>query len=329
MLRDFLPKWEKHTFISLLGQIQTKKATTDYLERTNFWTTICNRKIDGKSSEKLPHILESNDYWDIGFRMSEIFHSISSADFHLMPILYILKITELCLQQGFDLEQTSGVLSRSYRSFPSFVRDYDAKEKIEQAQEILSEYNPQISQDSELDAKEHSDVLLILSDQRRNIHFRIWLFQRTESGLRNIKDRVLGRRGELPFGYHIIAPLPTDSFVKNTFWHHKKSKIKNELEKIGEKIPVGSTLADSNPELYDQIKKKKAIIEKNIERTNRDLQKIEIICNWYLYRLDYCAEILEYCKKIFTNQISPFRYSEFKSRIRFEILFTLSSFLIL
>jgi len=324
-IEKILTEWTQESdFESALEKINYDEKTKEILRNTQFFNDISERKINGKSVEKLKNINEGRN---IKVNMSKIFHKCANNSLNNLPILYLLEITKAIINNHKDDwdEKLSGILGRAYRSFPSFLRDFDAKKKLENFFKGIRLVDIEfiIEQSSSIDAKKHADILVHAKlKQNKEIIFYIWLFQFSYRSIINIEERLLGNRGDLQNGVHILAPL-------NSEFYNKYSKLIRKLETAMKRL-LNKVQIIENKKITE---KKRKEIENKIDEYNKKIEeiknqiedfilknaesykKITIIHDWLLYSEDYIKEIGEDIVNISFNQPKLLKYEKLKDII--------------
>jgi hypothetical protein len=195
---------------------------------SDFYMQVKKRKINGSSVQNIKRVYEGENL-NIHITMSKKFHETLNISHEFAPILYILTISRDLIEVEKTLNHNKknilniwGFLGRSYRSYASFIRDYDSIETIREISRNFSKkLNKEIKveQNPEIDARGHTDIFVHF--QNDPYEYRIWLYQSTPRGLKNLLIRLTGTsRGELLSGYHFLVPINVfkhDNKVQNLF----------------------------------------------------------------------------------------------------------------
>lgn len=275
MLRDTFKIWNLYSFKTMLNEFKSRQERLPgeifnsnvilNLKESRFFRQVRNRRINGTSVEDLNNIYE-DEFLNKFINMSQEFRNSIRKMHKYAPLIYCLNITKRLLdlenklkKEGRWSEQYWGFLGRAYRSFASFIRDYDSKENIEYFLNLKKweeDIDITIFQNPKIDSKRHTDILFIYKDKKKELEFRIWLYQSTERGLRNLVKRLRGTRGEIENGYHVLAPLDmhnlNDKVENNFHWIlysdiYLKNIVRICLEIFDEKYPIF--------EFYNELKK--------------------------------------------------------------------------
>ena len=306
MIADWIDFWAENSFENLLHSIQNEikqdrnswsrfSESSQILLNSSFWNKIKDKRVNGHSVEKIGEILESNEYNKIPIRMANHFHEEVSKSTRYLPLTYLLSILNALKLKKFDYNNVSSILGRIYRSFASFIRDLDTKDKFELEIGILKDYSPIIYQDPNIDAKYHSDILIKLKKGKDEQKIYIWLYLYTQKSILNLIDRINGIRGKLPKGLHIFAPLNTRSTIN---FEAKLCKCIEKIKYINERIKNENAKAHPDSKELDKLGDDLLMLSKAY--TNLDLHKnkmltennfVEIKKGWYLYSKNYCTFI--------------------------------------
>jgi len=325
-MRKEIEFWANRTFEDFLEEVEFDKSVKAKIQETYFWEQVKKKIVDGNSVTKIKGINERND-GSISFRMADIFHSVAIKNEKFLPILYLLEIVKLLLAQGkTSSDVISGVLGRCYRSFASFLRDYDSKSKFDL---VTNEYNNEIEfttfQDPEIDAKYHADIVLELRKNDRFGRFFIWLYQSTQRSFDNIRSRLTGARGKLPNGVHVLAPIKTD--IYESLRKKKKEKIRVE-KRITEFVEKAKLTNDNiKNEIVSELEKELNEINITIEKFETEARFCDLNFEWALYSKEYVKHIISICVEMFDKKIVPDEsYTKLKKKLQYPDL-AVSSFL--
>lgn len=195
-LMNYIKRWSQMTYREGLEYCYEAKKDENLLDLTIEILDIQNlseKKMDGNSIEKIPCIEEGK----VDIIFSDIFHEI--VDKYITPVYYITKIVKECLKNNiYSKTMVAGIVGRGLRAFPAFIRELDLKLKV------LPLFPNAKSMTNPLqDVKEHTDILLEDGEKE----YRFWSYQDSKWGLKNTAERLLGKRGELPGGLHVMCPI--------------------------------------------------------------------------------------------------------------------------
>ncbi len=187
------------------------------------------KQMDGNSVQDLRRYEPAEQYEQI--RFADIVNRLKNDD-GFSPVKYMAQITKLCDERGLTESMTIGLLARGLRSFPSFLREMDVEEQLEN---ILTERRIpySIARSTEMDVAQHTDILV--SSYGRD--YRIWLFQNSKRGIRNTMMRLREERGKLPQGIHVLCPMnPMGAnprcIMKNGWCFYQTSYVKEIVDCI-------------------------------------------------------------------------------------------------
>ena len=226
MFKDIFKEWDSYTIENLLQEFVSRNKnlleipilpeTIKQFKETEFFHEINTKVINGKSVEQLKNVYNDEDL-NTFIKMTKIFSESIEISHKYSPIIYLLKICKKLIELKNIYERYNkwnpkfwGFLGRSYKSFASFIRDIDSKEKIK---DLLSQKEKseglkfEIVQNPILDTRGHTDILIIFKKNNHTEYFRIWLYQSTTRGLKNLVQRLQGLRRELEKGFHILTPI--------------------------------------------------------------------------------------------------------------------------
>lgn len=292
-VRKKIFEWENYTFKEMIinnvdHSKNNKTFTMECLKHLN----LLENKVTGYSVEKLIKTEEGNS----GVVYTNIFRKLIDAN-TFDPASYILSIVEELNPQinkapeTFTVQKVSGIIARGLRSLSSFLREPDFEISLIK---ILKKKDPSARPLREIgqDAQFHTDVYL----KYKNKHFRIWLYQFSSRGLPHDMDRILGNRGKLPSGIHVLCPLSTEIAVDYEKLKKKKLRTQKFLNKYLTDLKTASPNALKRIEgLNDKIIKYKAslddIIVKESKSKNALDEELDICAGWFLYSKSHIGRI--------------------------------------
>ena len=203
VFRELAEKWAKNTFNEAEKSFpDLSPRAKEVLKELDLYGKIVN----GNSVEGLGrHVKAELHISPRFFTLTRIFHSLLG-DGIPHPIQFISKIcnnySDYLVERPeyADMVPAWGICARGMRTVASFYREQDFKERIGSSIDAnIGSY--ELVQDPEEDTRGHADLIVKV----KGLEFRIWLFQLTERGIVNTTDRLLGNRGELRKGIHIIC----------------------------------------------------------------------------------------------------------------------------
>jgi len=201
--RELAKKWATNTFKEASESFpKLSSETKGVIKHLNLY----EKKVNGNLVERLEkHQRAEGNISTRYFRFTTIFHSLLKNGVP-QPIEFI---SEICNNYSRylverpeykDLVPAWGICSRALRTLASFYREQDFNDRIgKKLAASIGAY--ELVQDPEEDARGHADLIVKV----KGFEFRIWLFQLTDRGIVNTSDRLMGNRGELRKGIHIIC----------------------------------------------------------------------------------------------------------------------------
>lgn len=155
---------------------------------------LSEKKMDGSSVTKIPRKNEE----EMPLRFTDIFWN--SADSFISPAYYVALIVDECIKKGeLKIDNIAGIVGRGLRAFPSFLREIDLANKVS----IRLSKDYRIENNPELDIRDHTDILI----KKDKGEYRVWSYQKSDRGLKNINDKFFGERGKIPDGHHVLCPI--------------------------------------------------------------------------------------------------------------------------
>ena len=199
-IQKYMEKWSHRTYreetmYSFMSK-QDREKVLFVLDELN----LSNKKMIGNSVQGLPDIDEGpagNIYF------TEVFEQWTEGRY-VTPITFILLLIKEFEKSGLPFEETvSSAVARGFRGFPSFIREIDLSDKLDV---FLPECTCIRSKASE-DMQEHTDIQLTY----KGILYHISSYLNTKNGLSNMKSKIMGERGKIPYGYSLLCPF----FMRN------------------------------------------------------------------------------------------------------------------
>ena len=165
---------------------------------------------------------------------STIFHDGVEGTF-FTPATYVADIVRACMELGMSESNTITEVGRALRALPSFIREMDLAYSVEQALRKLG--NDVMAQsDSKTDRKGKCDVLLDVNGHE----YRLWSYMDSPRGLQNLCHRLMGKRGELPAGRHLLCPFNDSRDIEVNQHYGWKLYRKLEVENFMNVIASGT-----------------------------------------------------------------------------------------
>ena len=212
-VREKCVMWSKQTYGDSLYLDTLLENDQDLIEAAHSLVRelgIYDKKMTGYT---LRNLCRNDDVEELttmeGTTFSEIFHRVYKKT-NFSPSLYMLEIVRELIDKEIPEEQHLGWLGRSMRAFGSFLREPDFASQLLTKLKAKN-YKATYESDPVKDAKEHTDILLTYFGRQ----YRIWSYQKTPNALYHLKERLLGNRGEVPTGIHLLAPIDTKNVYDN------------------------------------------------------------------------------------------------------------------
>jgi hypothetical protein len=301
-IKTTVKKWGDITFLDGLNMVKSSlnDNITDYAFELldNKKLNLSKENMTGWSFEGLPKTEESSTF---KVRFSDVFHGVVH-DTNFNPSLYICGLIKGLENLGYDLESLDidkviGFIARGLRSFTSFIREPALANQLEylfNTHNISASFN----QSAEQDAKDHTDILINANGKV----YRLWIYQLSSRGLPHDIDRVLGRRGALLSGIHVMCPLISEGVtplsairVRINKRREKLVSLKLEIENIKTQIIKSSPtklikLEERELKLNIEIKN---LIQKydEIESINKNF--VDVINGFYFYPDSYAYNLFD------------------------------------
>ena len=192
-----MEKWGQYSYGQGLNYCFKAKQNERLFQLTARILEILEIKDIPMNGFSIQRISDKVDEEKSGIVYSSIFQD--AVNKYITPVYYVTKMVEAYEKKNIYNEyEMSGKVARGLRAFPSFIREMDLEYKLgEVLLSVESVRSPQ------QDIQDHTDVLLRYDGEE----YRIWSYQRTEWGLVNTSERLLGIRGKLPRGFHILCPI--------------------------------------------------------------------------------------------------------------------------
>lgn len=218
-IRNYMETWNKYTYSQGLNycyNVKKNKQLFNLCKNVMDMQQLSSKHMNGDSIEKLP--IKDEGFLNIIF--SDLFYK--EVNNFITPVKYIADIVIDCqLHNITDVRKIAGIVGRGLRAFPSFVREMDLAYKLS----ILLPNADCRRTNSEEDVNDHTDILILCNNEV----YRVWSYQSSERGLDNTARRVLGYRGVLKSGKHILCPfsIKNDKEKQNGWFFYTNEYIKN------------------------------------------------------------------------------------------------------
>lgn len=281
-IRKLTDVWAKTTWEEQIAAIgakpDTKESITAILEKLG----ILTKKIKGECVEKLPQTVEGRFPKGMNITYTKAFDLALIENPEMLPALYLKHLTEAFDFHRYPLTTYEGLIARGLRTFPSLLRDRDFAENVDRliVAEGISRDQFKVINGPKQDVKDHTDVLL----EFRNKCYRIWLYQFSERGVQNDIERVVGKRGKLPNGTHILCPLISMEAKEIEKLERRKNSFTRSYEKWL------SRLSESKGNELQKAKERTEFWKEKLLKNNIALatisaspKEISVYNGWYFY----------------------------------------------
>lgn len=196
-IRRYMGAWEKYSYAEGLNYCFDLKKDERLFQLTKNLLEILKIKDMPMNGFSIEHIAKQANNGKTKIFFSDLFYE--SANNFITPVSYLAKMVEAYENKDiFNEYILAGEVARGLRAFPSFIREMDLEYKLS---EVL--INVECIRNPEQDIQNHTDVLIRYDGQE----YRVWSYQVTPRGLKNTAKRLLGQRGKLPLGIHILCPI--------------------------------------------------------------------------------------------------------------------------
>ncbi|MGD0495565.1 MAG: hypothetical protein ABSB28_05940 [Candidatus Bathyarchaeia archaeon] len=288
------------------GQSEIKRRIRSALRKSH----LLNQNITGESVTGLKRSAEEQFLKGINISYSRAFNEASRSP-EKLPCLFLQKLALNFDFKTASTEHFEGVMARGLRTFPSLLRERDFGENLERFIRAsgLSRKDFSITVKPEEDIPQHTDVLLRFGGR----DYRIWLYQFTTAGLPHDIERVLGRRGELPEGLHVLCPLKTVIALE-------KEKLERRLlwltDRLGRKKSRYERYTSKECRGAVECRQESQDIEAQIKQTKGELAKVSVAANreictingWYFYSEQKVKRLLKCVYGVSRNKTHPDSY---------------------
>ncbi len=290
-LREESDIWAKQLFEEQLNDIEKfgEKDCFQEAKEAFIRLNIYKKPVNGYACEGLPKTEENRTGVSINY--TDVFHNVCIHEF--TPTKYLFELVRIFLNSGAEKNKLDGFLARGLRTLTSLLREPDFAERILVYLKIfdteaVTELCPK------QDAVDHTDVLIRFKGEI----YRVWLFQFSERGLPHDIERITGKRGELPDGFHVLCPLKTELALEYVKHLRKQEKISKRLELEAVKLEKCSLKA---------LKRREAIIEKveTLKEIKKEVriqlgqekermqEELDVVNGWFFYSNKYLKKVAE------------------------------------
>lgn len=241
-IRKYMGMWRKYTYrqgMSYCEELKKDKDLSDMCRKVLREQGLSETYMTGRSVEKLP--VKNEGKVDIIF--SELFYKEIENNY-ITPAKYIADIVTQCRKNHInDIHTIAGIAGRGLRAFPSFVREMDLAYKLSQAFPGAGCQRT----DAVRDVRDHTDVIMEYGGET----YRIWSYQSSERGLQNTASRVLGNRGALLDGKHVLCPFNARNaceYEEQDGWYFYTEEYVRKVKAV---------IVANHPVLYREIKNRR------------------------------------------------------------------------
>ena len=185
-----------------------------------------DRMMDGYSVSKLPRVPSAEKRIPILY--SKIFNDMMQGNY-FSPAYYAYKIIQDCMNYDSivgNKNMVEGVVYRGLRTLASLMREQDLKLQLnEELPDAVIDINPK------LDVADHTDLRLDFN----GIRYNIWSYQTTSNALDNGANKLMGNRGEIPNGVHVLCPFDSSNKIEFYGWYfYTRENVNRIVKKIKE-----------------------------------------------------------------------------------------------
>jgi hypothetical protein len=315
-IRKLTDYWAKKTYREMLSAASMDDKIKSRLRKVLRGLNVMNSKVVGESITGLEKTSEGQGLPGITYSQAFEFALEKDKNHEILPVLY-LKNLAINLN-GVDDNRFKGIIARGLRTLPSLLRDRDFAERLEM---LVGSYFPgmsfKIETNAGKDTKEHTDVYLIVGGET----FRIWLYQFTPRGLPHDIERVLGKRGEIPSGIHILCPIKTDLMMEREKLERKKGMLESRAKKYREEYErCRNKRGKRAKEILEKIKS----TDENLETINKRFKKVNRLARaeavsingWYFYSDAKIKELLKNLNAVYLGSKRADEYERVCSILR-------------
>lgn len=312
-IRELTDTWAGITWKMQLSTISAEskiiEKLTDVLEKFG----LLEKYVTGQSVTKLEKTQEEQFLKGLNISYTKAFALAFSEDPQKLPILFLRN-----LALNFDFEKATperfkGLVARGLRTFPSLMRDRDFGENLRRLLETegFSETEFSVAVDPEEDIPHHTDVLFHFREKV----YRIWLYQLTSRGIPHDVERVLGKRGELPEGIHVLCPLKTDLAAEKEKLEKRLLRLKSRLTNTEERYRAfkkkgckgALNCQQSMGQIIKDIEKTGSLLNEKSTQANAEVHTSN---GWYFYSEDKIKTLIKQTIDVSSSRITPDPYSE-------------------
>ena len=233
---SYFPAWDTITYSQDL--VRVSKGYPDEVlllcKKAFFLLGIADKVMSGTSASRLPYI-EEGEY---GLIYSKIFWDACEKGY-LSPVSYAVHVIMMCLCKNIkDEKVVAGIVGRGLRAFPSFLRELYLQYKLS-----LLFPEAKFEHTVDIDINDHADILM----RGLDCNHYIWSYCASGRGTVNAGQKILGKRGALKKGNHVLCPLINSGKSSTTisgWWLYSDSYI----------YQIAKMISFENPETYEQVR---------------------------------------------------------------------------
>jgi hypothetical protein len=311
-VRELTNVWAKSTWAEQLDALSADSELTKRLKTVLKSFELFGQRIDGNSVLSLPRSAEGNFPKGMNISYTKAFDLAYREDAKKLPLLYLLNMAKAFDFKTYSTRQFEGLVARGLRTFPSLLRDRDYAESLNRLLTQKGYKDFEIGGASpEEDIGKHTDVLL----KFKNRLFRIWLYQFSFAGLPHDMERVLGRRGQLPDGIHVLCPLKATIAMKQETLQKRQVSYAERLKKKRERLKGYSNMSCIGAiECRQDLRKLEEMISKNDSdlKAVNDVAEREIITlnAWYFFADQNVLNVIDRIVAISEGKIKADDYAK-------------------
>lgn len=204
IIRTYMDPWNKLTYSQGLEYCKDISNDSSIKEICRAIFDIQNLSDTRMNGYSVQNLIRDNSNTDVIF--TDIFYN--NLKNYITPAQYAVDIIKKYLDiynidtndiANVDINQIAGIVGRGLVAFPSFVRELDLSKKISN---VLPNAHCQ-REDPTNDVINHTDILI----EMNGIEYRLWSYVPSYRGLINTSRRLLGCRGQIPDGIHVLCPI--------------------------------------------------------------------------------------------------------------------------
>ena len=233
-LTELTDIWAEHTYGNALERCKEIKYCTDYeynltkqiLKDLNLYdkamvgTTVQNLNIYEREDQPIKF---TNAFNLMMSRKSPV-----TQQSHISPVSYIINMIRECKNARYtDLNLLEVVvIPRGLRAFPSFIRELDLCQKLNNGIEGMSCRRSTPYEDA------HYHIDLFMNYKNKNYLVWSYMCNMNPAKVQNLIDKISGRRTPIFVGTYLLCPFYREDKVEyNGWWFHPDTYI-NHINKL-------------------------------------------------------------------------------------------------